>query len=138
MKMGATVTTYLGGGDTAGGATSKLPTRKNIKKKNSGDEVPLDIMALNPQRSLNEVESTLEYILISLCQALNILPKQAAALLTNHNHYLLHACVKGVKGNYDPIVQWYQNIYATSKHLTTLAIDSYAQGGSSSNNNTSA
>jgi len=47
-------------------------------------------------------------------------PKQAAALLTNNNQFLIHSIVKGVKGKYEPLIAWYQDLYANSKHLTTL------------------
>ena len=53
-------------------------------------------------------------------------PKQAAALLTNHNQYLLHACIKGVKGKYDQILLWYQSLYQTSKHFTGMINDHFA------------
>lgn len=34
-------------------------------------------------------------------------PKQAAALLTNNNQFLIHSIVKGVKGKYEPLISWY-------------------------------
>ena len=37
-------------------------------------------------------------------------PKQAAALLTNNNEYLLHSIIKGIKGQYEPILAWYLDI----------------------------
>jgi hypothetical protein len=33
---------------------------------------------------------------------------------------LFHACIKGVKGNYDGILAWYQLLYSSSKHLASL------------------
>jgi len=38
---------------------------------------------------------------------------------------LLHACIKGVKSNYEQILNWYQLIYTTSKHLSSLAMESF-------------
>lgn len=59
-------------------------------------------------------------------------------MLTNHNHYLLHACIKGVKNNYEPITNWYQLMYSTSKHLSGLIMESFmnksSEGSGSSNN----
>jgi hypothetical protein len=44
-------------------------------------------------------------------------------LLTDHNYYLMHACVKGIKGDYVPILKWYQLLYDTCKHLIDLAVE---------------
>ena len=96
-----------------------------MKEAGGGDQ-PLDIVSLNPNKALNESDSTLEYMIVSLCQALNLQPKQAAGLLTNHNHYLLHACIKGVKGNFTQILAWYQGIYATSRHLASLTMETFS------------
>lgn len=47
-------------------------------------------------------------------------PKQAAALLTNSNQYLLHSVVKGLKGNYDPIIKYYKMLGKNTHHLWNL------------------
>jgi hypothetical protein len=36
----------------------------------------------------------------------------------------MHACVKGIKGDYVPILKWYQLLYDTCKHLIDLAVES--------------
>jgi hypothetical protein len=46
--------------------------------------------------------------------------KQAAALLTNNNQFLIHSIVKGVKGNYDPLNSWYNEVKQHLKHLIIL------------------
>lgn len=45
----------------------------------------VDIMMMDTNRDPSETESTLEFILNTLCRALNMKPKQSAALLTNNN-----------------------------------------------------
>jgi len=67
-----------------------------------------------------ETESSLELILNTLCKAFQMKPKQAAALLTNNNQFLIHSIVKGVKGNYDPLNAWYNDIKKHMKHLIYL------------------
>jgi hypothetical protein len=57
-------------------------------------------MHMNPERPLDETESSLEFILNALCRATEIKPKQAAALLTNNNQYLIHSVVKGINGRH--------------------------------------
>ena len=48
---------------------------KKTQKKNKDGETPLDIVSLNPDKAITESESTLEYVILSLCQALSIIPK---------------------------------------------------------------
>jgi hypothetical protein len=44
--------------------------------------------------------------------------KQAAALLTNNNQYLITFCIKGAKGhNYDPVIAWYNLL---CEHVDTI------------------
>ena len=75
---------------------------------------------MNSERTPIDTESTLELNLNTLCRAFQMKPKQAAALLTNNNQFLIHSIVKGVKGRYEPLISWYQDLYANSKHLTSL------------------
>jgi hypothetical protein len=82
------------------------------------------VTSLNDMREgkdLADAETTLEFILLSLSQALGIKPKQAAGLLSNNHKYLIHIAVKGMKGNdYTKIIAWYQTIYGFAKQLTSL------------------
>ncbi len=55
---------------------------------------------MNVERLPHETESSLELILNTLGRAFDMKPKQAAALLTNNNQYLIHSIVKGIKGSY--------------------------------------
>ena len=60
----------------------------------------VDILSMNVERLPHETESSLELILNTLGRAFDMKPKQAAALLTNNNQYLIHSIVKGIKGSY--------------------------------------
>ncbi len=80
----------------------------------------VDILTMNAEREIVDTESSLELILNTLCKAFSMKPKQAAALLTNNNQFLIHSIVKGVKGRYEPLISWYQDLYANSRHLTNL------------------
>lgn len=64
-------------------------------------------MHMNADKPVLETESSLEFILNTLCKALEMKPKQAAALLTKNNQYLIHSVVKGVKGRHQPMLKWY-------------------------------
>ena len=80
----------------------------------------VDIMQMDTEKDPSMTESTLEFILNTLCRALNMKPKQAAALLTNNNQFLIHCIVKGVKGRFEPMINWYQEIYQYSRHLSMM------------------
>jgi hypothetical protein len=48
-------------------------------------------------------------------------PKQAAALLTNNNKYLMHLCVKGSKGaNFENVRGWYDTMLPYASLLINL------------------
>lgn len=82
----------------------KKGTKGKKKKIDEPAEGSMDINAIDPQKPLIETDSPLEFLLVSVSKAFKILPKQAAALLTNNNLYMQHACIKGLKGEFGPIV----------------------------------
>ena len=47
-------------------------------------------------------------------------PKQCAALLTNNNQYLMHSVVKGLKGNFEPIITWYEELNSLSTYFAEI------------------
>jgi hypothetical protein len=51
---------------------------------------------------------------------LQLKTKEAASLFTNGNKYLAHVIAKGAKGVFEPIIAFYQEIYANSNHLVKL------------------
>lgn len=46
---------------------------------------------------------------------------------------MIHSCVKGVKGKYDPVLGWFQDLYANSRHLSTLLELEVEQLGNTTN-----
>jgi hypothetical protein len=63
----------------------------------------VDILKMQADCSPSQTQSSLEFILNTLCRAFGLQPKQAAALLTNNNYYLVLICVKGLKNQYGPV-----------------------------------
>jgi hypothetical protein len=100
------------------------PSKLSIANKEVKPEQPISVLSIKGDRPLDQTETTLEFVLVSLCQALGISTNQAASLLTAHNYYLMTACVKGVKGDHSPILKWYQLLTQASKHLVYLAVES--------------
>lgn len=120
-KPGGGAADLSGTGKNLAGLDGSLNGRRGLQttqRKPVKDGV--DIMQMDTKKDPGETESTLEFILNTLCRALNMKPKQAAALLTNNNQFLTHCVVKGVKGRYEPMVSWYQDIYQNSRHLSMM------------------
>jgi hypothetical protein len=69
----------LEGPNATGGRRGLQSTQKKPVKDG------VDIMQMDTNRDPSQTESTLEFILNTLCRALTMKPKQAAALLTNNN-----------------------------------------------------
>jgi hypothetical protein len=94
---------------------AKEPTKK-LKDIKDG----IDILTMSPSKDPTDTDSSLELLLNILCKSFKMKPKQAAALLTNSNQYLLHSVVKGLKSNYEPIVKLYRNMTQYVHHLCNL------------------
>jgi uncharacterized Fe-S cluster-containing radical SAM superfamily protein len=88
----------------------------------------VSLNTVNPLTDPNDTETVLEYVLTTIAQAMGLNPKQAAGLLSNNNKYLVHVCVKGVKGDFEKISQWYQTVYSTCRHLAELIDREEEQG----------
>jgi len=102
---------------------SFLGTNEDLNTGDGGESSPLrdhskpkgtvSINNIDPGNDPTETENVLEYVLTTISQGMGLNPKQAAGLLSNNNKYLVHVCVKGVKGDFEKISQWYQNVYRT-------------------------
>ena len=75
------------------------PNIKKVKGQPLATQSVTSLNEINEGKDLNEAETTLEFILLSLSRSLGIKPKQAAGLLSNNHKYLAHIAVKGMKGS---------------------------------------
>lgn len=103
----------------------EMNVRKELKAKEPtkalGDiKEGIDILTMSSSRDPTDTDSSLELLLNIMCKTFKMKPKQAAALLTNSNQYLLHSVVKGLKGNYDPIAKFYKKMTEYVNHLCNL------------------
>ena len=97
--------------------TPKAAVKKEPKVVKDG----VDILALDSNKAIQECDSSLELILVTLSKSFNMSPKQAAALLTNNNQFLITACIKGVKGGkYEPLISWYDQLINNCETLSDL------------------
>lgn len=68
---------------------------------------------VDSKKPLNESKSLLDFFITGLSRHLSLKPQQAASLLSNGNKYLAHLLVKGVKGEFETLVNWLSEIYAS-------------------------
>jgi len=101
------------------------------KPKNIKDGV--DIFKMDTSIKPSETESSLEFLLNTMCRAFQIQPRQGAALMTNNNEYLTLVCCRGVKGNFEPVINWYLELFQYSRYFSKL-IETEFQKASESNN----
>ena len=100
----------------SGGEKGDKIKATTIKKVKEG----VDILSMDPNKKPEKWESSLELILNTLCRNFKMKPKQCAALLTNNNQYLMHSVVKGLKGNFEPIITWYEELNSLSTYFAEI------------------
>ena len=77
--------------------------KKRKKNKMLGEGAIL-LDELDPSAPLTDAESTLEFLILSCCQAFSLSPKLAAGLLSQSGKILSQVLIKGLKGNIDPVI----------------------------------
>ena len=76
---------------------------------------------IDQTKELSEVQTTLEFILNSLANGLEISSKQVVGLLANNHKYLMHIALKGMKGaDFSKMYAWYQSLYPHTQVLCKL------------------
>ena len=96
------------------GENEEKPKKKNIPK------AAVDINDINTEKGPNDCSNCVEFILVTLSKSLSLTGKQAAAFLAKENKFLIEACTKGLKQGFKPLINWYQLVYSSSRHLSTL------------------
>ena len=108
--------------DPLNGGTLRLPRAR------AGPDGALFIESIAPSKALTATKSCLEFLIVSFSHHFGLKPKQAAGLMTQGGKYLAHILVKGLKGQYEPVVSWYQAVFSALKHLLTLIIKEEVNG----------
>lgn len=85
-----------------------------------GPDGSIFIESIDSNKPLRYSETCLEYLLISFCQNFQLLPKQAAGLLTQNGKYLTQIITKGLRGKFDPIIGWYKQLQGNIDRLLQL------------------
>lgn len=97
---------------------AKQDKKSSLRKKRVKEGV--DILSMDPNKKPNKCDSSLEIILNTLCRNFKMKPKQCAALLTNNNQYLMHSVVKGLKGNFEPVITWYEELSSIAEYFAEI------------------
>ena len=101
--------------------SENLPTLIKKRKKNKLlEEGTILLDDIDPSLPLNASENVLEFLILSFCQTFNLNPKPAIGLLAQSGKILLHILTKGIKGNIDPVLSWYDKIIENSDFLSNL------------------
>lgn len=99
-----------------------------VPRARAGPDGALFIESIEPNKSLTSTKTCLELLIVSFSQSFSLRPKQAAGLMTQGGKYLAHIIVKGLKGQYEPVVKWYQALFAVLKHLMGLIVKEEVNG----------
>lgn len=75
---------------------------------------------IDPNRSLDDSKSGLEFLILTLCKVFHIKPKVGAGLLTQNYSYLKQVISKGIKGDYEPINAWYDMLKSNIQTIIKL------------------
>jgi hypothetical protein len=65
---------------------------------------------LDQKKDPANADSLLEFLLLMLCQSLNLPSNEVLGLFTNQNKYLAHVIAKGLKGDFTRIINFYQTL----------------------------
>ena len=101
-------------------------SKKKIKyEKNENESINIKDIDLN--KKYRDIDSILEFIIITLSKNLELDIIQTIALLSNNRKYLQNICNKGIKNKFDKIKNWLDDLivnYAIIKKLLKKYPDS--------------
>lgn len=85
---------------------------KYVMKQASKINKPLaiDLQSASGRKPLQESANILELTVISLSKNLKLSPQHALNLFLDNNKYLAHLLVKGVKGSFQPIMEFLHDV----------------------------
>ena len=81
---------------------------------------------INKDADPSQTQSSLEFILNTICKAFQMhSPPAAAIMLTNDNRTLVDACTNGYFGSYERVIKWFELINLHSMYLSRLINQEY-------------
>jgi hypothetical protein len=67
----------------------------------------INLSSVDPDENLSQCVNLLHLTIVSFCKHFNLVPKQASTLLQEGNKLLGLLLIKGMKNDFDPVIQWY-------------------------------
>lgn len=98
--------------------SSNFVGKSFLKKNGIGDS--LDLMNVDLEVELNQTQGLLEFFIVCVGRHMALTAKQATSLFAKGSKYLAHVVIKGLKGQYEPIVTYLQEVYSELDHLILL------------------
>jgi len=78
------------------------------------------LIAVKSDKPLSGADNCLEYLLVGISKAFKLNPKQAATLLTENGKYLAQILIKGLRSDYQVVINWLKMIYDEIDHFAEL------------------
>jgi len=107
-------------------STELKPPKRRKNKLNQEGALLLENVETNIH--LFQTENCLEFLIVSFCKYFKIQPKQAAGLLADSGNYLSQLIIRGLKGSYEPILEWLEGIQDNAEHLSMLVANEAESG----------
>ena len=98
-----------------------LERKSSFKKIKASENGALLLNNIDENSSLQETESFLEFLILTFCKCFKLSPRVSAGLLVQKIEYLTKLIINGLKGDFIPILEWYDlilNSFAQILHLT--------------------
>jgi len=80
----------------------------------------IDPSSLDIKTDPTDCTDSVSFLLSTLVTKMRVRANQALALLSNSNKLLIHVIIKGLKGDYAPVLDWYKEIFTHSTKLLEL------------------
>ena len=92
----------------------ELDLEESLGRRREG---AVSLPSLDPRKPLAHSKTCLEFLLLSFCGHFGLNAQQAAGLLTQGNKYLAFVLGKGLKGSFQTVVEWGEDV---TEHIGVL------------------
>ena len=96
---------------------TKIKQRTEHRERSPG---ALVLDQINSQKSLADAESPLEFLVLIGCSSFGFKPTQVVGLLAQNAKLMGQILIRGVKGNFQSVIQWYRSMQYNARILGEL------------------
>jgi hypothetical protein len=83
---------------------------------------PIDFSRINPKTALGKTQKVSEFIVLSLSKHIRLKPEKIVQFLVEKSKLLTMVIVSGIKGDYRPIIHFYEDIFTYLENLMKMAL----------------